>query len=159
MSEQRPSDLWTSLLAVVLGVSVAAGGFWYFTVYDTAQGKCQRGDLNACIVLEAQQPAPRARATATRTDIVPSNYNCYASVTGHDAVVGIYGQGSCSALQAALTVDGFDDWHVSSVPAGDQLVCSVSGVVWQVDVWDSGFGLYGTEACSTLQAAAASPGP
>lgn len=33
---------------------IAAGIAWYFLVYDTAEGKCNRGDLGACAVVAAE---------------------------------------------------------------------------------------------------------
>lgn len=36
---------------------VAAAGVWWFGIHDTAEGRCSRGDLGACIVLEAQRAA------------------------------------------------------------------------------------------------------
>ena len=51
------------LETVVLGLVAAAivGGlaFWYFGIYDTAKGKCQRGDLSACVVWRAEQEQGR----------------------------------------------------------------------------------------------------
>jgi 4-amino-4-deoxy-L-arabinose transferase-like glycosyltransferase len=35
-------------LLLAAAVLVAVG--WYFLVYDTAEGKCNRGDLGACVV-------------------------------------------------------------------------------------------------------------
>ena len=44
----------TVIAGLLIGGLVMAIGFWYFAVYDTAKGKCQRGDVNACIVWEQQ---------------------------------------------------------------------------------------------------------
>lgn len=52
MDYDRP--LRQIVLALLLGAAIL-GALWYFQVYDTAAGKCQRGDLNACMVWQAQQ--------------------------------------------------------------------------------------------------------
>ncbi len=61
MDEKKP--IWKLLLEhiaraisrVVLFIVVAAILLWWFTIYDTARGRCERGDLGACIVWESQQ--------------------------------------------------------------------------------------------------------
>ena len=48
------SDRILNLVAdVMVVVAVVAVLWWYLTVYDTAQGKCQRGDPAACVVWQA----------------------------------------------------------------------------------------------------------
>lgn len=42
------------LRGLLLAGAVAGGLAWYFLVYDTAEGKCNRGDLGACAVVAAQ---------------------------------------------------------------------------------------------------------
>jgi hypothetical protein len=68
-------SLWERLLDLLLGrdrllltrrfwqpvagaVVVVAVVLWYTQVWDTPKGKCERGDLGACIVWQAQQSAP-----------------------------------------------------------------------------------------------------
>jgi hypothetical protein len=43
------------------------GLIWYFGYYDTAAGKCNRGDISACIVVAAQQAAAQASAAASQS--------------------------------------------------------------------------------------------
>jgi len=43
-----------TVLFVAAAIVVGGALFWYFGVYDTAKGKCDRGDLNACFVWQAQ---------------------------------------------------------------------------------------------------------
>jgi len=38
-------------IAVAVVIIIGAGLIWYFAVYDTAQNKCDRGDLGACLVV------------------------------------------------------------------------------------------------------------
>jgi hypothetical protein len=51
-------------IAGAAGLAVVAGVIWYFAVYDTAQNKCDRGDLGACMVVAGQQAAAQASASA-----------------------------------------------------------------------------------------------
>jgi hypothetical protein len=39
-----------------IAVAVVVGGalFWYFAVYDSASGRCDRGDLGACMVVQGR---------------------------------------------------------------------------------------------------------
>lgn len=149
-------DWLFNMVAIMVGL-VILGGYWYLNVYDTAQGKCQRGDLGACLVWQAQHPTPAPPAPTERAAVgAPSNYSCYASVIDHNAVVGIYGDASCSQVQGRLFYVGFVA-GTTIVPYGDSLVCSVSGSGWAADVWDSGGADYGSQACSALHEMAAVP--
>ena len=38
--------------------AILYGLWWYVTVYDSAQGRCQRGDVGACVVVVANQLQP-----------------------------------------------------------------------------------------------------
>jgi len=50
-------DEYIFFFLAVAAVTLAV--VWYLNVYDTAQGKCQRGDPQACLIWQAQQaPAP-----------------------------------------------------------------------------------------------------
>ena len=41
---------------VVIGIGLLViGALWYLLVYETAEGKRHRGDLNACVVWQSQQ--------------------------------------------------------------------------------------------------------
>ena len=44
------------LAAFGMVLVVVIGAWWFFNVYDTAEGRCGRGDLGACIVPQGQQP-------------------------------------------------------------------------------------------------------
>ena len=45
------------VMVVLSAVGLIVGGalLWYFTIYDTAMGKCDRGDVGACVIWQAQQ--------------------------------------------------------------------------------------------------------
>ncbi len=51
---RQTDELATGLAIVFVMVAVVAVLLWYFNVYDTAAGKCHRGDLEACTVLQLQ---------------------------------------------------------------------------------------------------------
>ena len=61
-NSRRPA--WLFVVAVVAVVA----GAWYFGVYDTAAGKCNRGDLGACVVAEAQQQAQQSAAAESAAE-------------------------------------------------------------------------------------------
>lgn len=50
---------WRHLVFVLARLAIlvilVAGAWWWFGVYDTARGRCERGDLGACIVWDAQE--------------------------------------------------------------------------------------------------------
>ncbi len=56
-----------AVLITVAGAVLVLGLVWYFGVYDTAQGKCNRGDMGACLVLAAQQAQQSANAAASQS--------------------------------------------------------------------------------------------
>lgn len=45
-----------TVLVFAVAVVVGAALWWYFGVYDTAKGKCERGDMDACLVWQFQRP-------------------------------------------------------------------------------------------------------
>jgi hypothetical protein len=50
------SDKIVNIIAdVMVVVAVLAVLGWYFMIYDTAQGKCQRGDPGACVIWQASR--------------------------------------------------------------------------------------------------------
>lgn len=55
------------LALVLVGIAV-----FYFGVYDTAAGRCNRGDLSACVVAVAQQPQPLPAPTSTPAPQTPA---------------------------------------------------------------------------------------
>jgi hypothetical protein len=59
----RPSPLYWSLPVIAILVAIAA---WYFLVYDTAEGKCNRGDYGACLVVYAKHAAETAASASAQ---------------------------------------------------------------------------------------------
>jgi hypothetical protein len=55
VNRRGPSELRYGLGIFAVGAIALAIAWWYFAVYDTAQGKCNRGDLGACVVWQSQQ--------------------------------------------------------------------------------------------------------
>lgn len=56
----RGTGWWIGGVVLVLAVVAV----WYFAVYDTAEGKCNRGDLGACMVVLAKQSAAASASAA-----------------------------------------------------------------------------------------------
>jgi hypothetical protein len=147
-----------ALSAVIVLVVVASLGFWYFGIYDTAAGKCNRGDLGACLVYEAQHATPRPVVTfpvftaPTANVPGPQAFSYWLSVPGHDAMAGVDGEDTISEIKAALPA--FSSENTRVVPSNDRLICDVesSTELWKVQIWDSGGADYGTKACHALLA-------
>ena len=136
--------------AISMVLVLAIGGFWYSTIYNTPKGRCQRGDFYACLVWQAEAPQPVVRLSPQDAQPTPGYFDCYASVSDHDAVVGISTAVACDYVQQSLAPLGFNGSAVE-IPAHDHLVCSVVSSRWAAEVWDSGGALYGDEACATLR--------
>ena len=62
MSEPKRSSNGTASAIVLLVVVIGAIAAFYFGVYDTARGRCSRGDFGACAVIPIQAIAPRTPA-------------------------------------------------------------------------------------------------
>jgi signal peptidase I len=53
-------------IAFAAGVLLIGGLAWYFLIYDTASGRCHRGDLGACIVESLQTSQSPGSVQAVR---------------------------------------------------------------------------------------------
>src|SRR2546425_9497673 len=65
----RPSNTGPVVAVSVIVVVLVLGAIWYFGFYDTAAGKCNRGDVGACLVVAAQQAAVQASAEASQAAV------------------------------------------------------------------------------------------
>jgi len=131
------------VVAALVVVVVIGGLIWYFGFYDTATGRCSRGDLGACIVSEAQsQASASASAAAAQKCVVgpgDQSHNVRLVVSGSDAATS-----DCGILDA-------HGWANDYVPNVDSQVCSFTlsnGTT--VVVCDSGGQDYGPQACPVL---------
>jgi hypothetical protein len=61
-----PSKSNTTIIvaAAVIGLLLIVGLVWYFGYYDTSAGRCNRGDLGACLVYYAQSQASASAQAA-----------------------------------------------------------------------------------------------
>jgi hypothetical protein len=77
---------------------------------------------------------------------------CGLRLDGSNATV-IADASVCSDLRSALPSVGggiWDDYYQASLPSGDDLICEGVWSDADVQVWDSGFAIYGSEVCDGL---------
>jgi hypothetical protein len=146
--------------ALVLVVAIVAG-FWYFTVYDTAAGKCDRGDIQACAVVASRQtptPEPTTAPVALKSQSGGGAFvmlpNCQWSLPGHDAFVLGWTQdgGPCAEIGAYLPAEFKAQPSVTSTipPSNTEMdtQCTIAGPTWSATVVDViGAAGFGTDAC------------
>jgi hypothetical protein len=110
--------------AVLVGLLIA-GLVWYFAVYDTAQNKCSRGDVGACIVVGGQQAEAQASASAeaaanaAAAEASPSAAAAEASASAQQQQA----QASASAEASAAA-------QQAAVAAKEQATCGRVGGAW-----------------------------
>jgi hypothetical protein len=129
--------------AVVAAALVIGGLIWYFGFYDTAAGRCNRGDVGACLIYyaESQASASASAAAAQKCVVGPGDqsHNVRLVVSGSDTAAS-----DCGILEA-------HGWANDYVPSADSQVCSFTlsnGTT--VVVWDSGGQDYGQQDCHVL---------
>jgi hypothetical protein len=145
-------------LAVV--AALLTGGLWYASVYDTAVGKCDRGDPGACAVL-ASRWTPTPWPTTQVVPLVSQPGGAYVAaptcewwVPGHDAFVlgWIRAGATCADIGALLppTFTALPSVTSTLPPANAEMdqECSAYTREWGAVVVDviGGAG-YGTTAC------------
>src|SRR5260370_32528207 len=67
-STNRQSKAVSTSAIVFIGLLIVGGLVWYFGFYDTAAGRCNRGDLGACVVAVGQQAAQQAAVASASAD-------------------------------------------------------------------------------------------
>jgi len=154
------------LLLVVIGVLV-----WYFGYYDTAQGKCNRGDFGACLVVAGQQAAASASASAAAAS-ASASAQASADAAAQQAYQSTVDQ-LRSEMASGCTVvpkeDQYNDVRVTYIGPNKDVNCQnalktgqwiqasrVSGssiVCWNnaLVIEDTGGRLLGTQMCDQLQ--------
>jgi len=55
LTPEQSASRQRAALLILAAIGIAAVGWFYVAVWDTAQGKCRRGDIGACFVWEAQE--------------------------------------------------------------------------------------------------------
>lgn len=160
-----------ALLVVALAVAIAASVLWFVNVYDTAAGRCSRGDLGACTVIAAKQAAAQQAAEAQQqaayvqrqTDALaaePAREQlglCYVRLAGRDATIRLAGEGATATCQAfvGIVIAGESSWGTAAVPGASRIVCAlpyggIAGNELTLTVLDSGGAYYGGLACHEL---------
>jgi hypothetical protein len=160
----------------ILGALLVLGiGFWYFGIYDTAEGRCNRGDLGACFVLYAKQSAA-ASASAAAASV--SAALVAASIQQSEAAVAASAQASIAGMPISCTVGPGDGSHNVRIAVrsstAEQSICQqlvqsgwaastevdgatqVCQLPWSnadiITVTDTGGQLYGQQDCQSLRA-------
>lgn len=111
-------DTRAAAVGVVVLALVAAGLIWYFAVYDTAENKCQRGDLGACLVVAGQQQATQASASASAEAVQAS-----ASAEAAQASAAAAQQAQAAESAAASASASASAAAVAAVLAREQATC------------------------------------
>jgi hypothetical protein len=105
---QRNTLIAVGLLALLVGVA------WYLFVYNSASGRCNRGDLGACIVLSVQQAEQSASASAEQS--------------ANEAAASA--QASASAAIAASIAAEQQAAHQAAILQLEQATCAKVGGKW-----------------------------
>lgn len=137
---------------------------WFFAVYDSAEGRCNRGDLGACVVVFAKQSAAAsasaavasASAAAVAASVEASSFATSGCTVGpgdgsHDVRITVSDSASAKVQQSTCQQLIQSGWTVASDVPGATQVCQVvrqDGNTFTVT--DTGGQLYGGQDCTTL---------
>lgn len=156
-AQRRAPSVWPIYAALVLATLLGIAAFWYFTTYDTAAGKCERGDLGACTVLAAQQAqAASQRAAAERGPALAelsAAPECEWAVDGHDALA----VGTGAACSFPFGSDWVSIQGGSEAPASRFVVCTLTDYGSALQVLDTGGAAYGGDVCRRAKVAGWTP--
>ena len=161
-----PSKSNTTIIVgvAVIGLLLIVSLVWYFGYYDTSAGRCNRGDLGACLVYYAQSQASASAQAAA--DQASANAQAAAAAQSGFAANGCTvgpGDGShdvrltesdpvSSNNQAAWCEQLIQQgWAVAPLVAGATQVCQhVAQDGNTITVTDTGGQYYGGIACKQL---------
>ncbi len=151
------------VLITFAGVALVLGLVWYFAVYDTAEGRCNRGDLGACFVVYAKQSAAAsaaaaaasASAAAAAASAEASSFAENGCTIGpgdgsHDVRLTVSNPTSAVQRDACLGLLHLG-WEVAGDVPGASQVCEhvdQGGTTYTVN--DTGGQFYGQRACDQL---------
>lgn len=153
------------LLTLLVLAVVGAAGYWFVTVYDTAEAKCSRGDLGACTVVAAQQAQLQAEAEAqaaveeqNRVLDLASIEECRLYLPSNDAYVTIMGMSAKEACDNFIEQNRGDrsDWTTQTrsdamaLAQSNRLICREDYGYQIVSVYDSGGAIIGGAVCENL---------
>jgi hypothetical protein len=92
------STLSWGIPALLIALALLGIAVWYFGYYDTAAAKCSRGDLGACLVVEASQAASAAPALSAEAS---ASASIAASVAAAQAASAQASASAAASLAAA----------------------------------------------------------
>ncbi len=152
-----------AVFITVAGAVLVVGLVWYFAVYDTAEGRCNRGDLGACFVVYAKQSAAAsvaaaaasasaaAAAASVEASIFAEN-GCTVGPGDHSHDVRLTVSNPTSAVQRDACQGLLHlGWEVAGDVPGATQVCEhvdQGGTTYTVN--DTGGQYYGQRVCDQL---------
>jgi len=161
-----PSKSNTTIIVAVavIGLLLIVGLVWYFGYYDTSAGRCNRGDLGACLVYyaqsqasaSAQAAADQASANSQAAAAAQSGFAANGCTVGpadgsHDVRLTESDTASSSVQADTCSQLLQQGWAVAPVVAGATQVCQhVAQDGNTITVTDTGGQYYAGLACQTL---------
>ncbi len=144
--ETRPIVVGVIVL-VLIGVIAA---IWYFGFYDTAQGRCSRGDVGACVVYYATQSPSPAPPAATDAGSPAGTGECVVGPgdSSHNVRIEVSNPASTNVQTSDCQSLLQNGWTGGEVVGGSQQVCQFNAQDGTaITVWDTGGQYYGHYAC------------
>jgi type II secretory pathway pseudopilin PulG len=137
----------------VIGVLVVAGLIWYFGFYDTAAGRCNRGDFGACLIYYAQSQAlaSAAAASAAQSGFAADGCTVGPGDGSHDVRLTVSDSASPNVQADTCNQLIQQGWAVAPDVSGATQVCQhVAQDGNTITVTDTGGQIYGGTACQLL---------
>jgi len=144
---------WIVVALVTAAVLVVAGLIWYFGFYDTANGRCSRGDLGACLVsyAEASASASASSANAAQQSFAASGCTVGPGDGSHNVRLIVSDTASPNVQADTCNQLLLQGWAVAPDVTGATEVCQhVAQDGNTVTVTDTGGQYYGGLACQQL---------
>jgi hypothetical protein len=137
----------------LIGFLFIVGLVWYFGFYDTAAGRCNRGDLGACVVYYAQSQASAsaAAAEAQRSEFASNGCTVGPADGSHNVRLTVSDPASANVQQDTCNQLLQQGWAVAPLVADATQVCQhVAQDGNTITVTDTGGQYYGGLACRSL---------
>jgi hypothetical protein len=151
-----------AIAIVFVGLVFAGIAVYYFAVYDTAQGRCSRGELGACgVVLRVLPPEPAATVAGVDPGTAAGVGGCFLGIKDHDMVAIVSsaagtatGNEALCSIVSGMTAPLGGTWlQLDAMPAGLGVVCQRTNDAGDtVLVEDDGARAYGSALCGALPA-------
>ena len=139
--------------AAVIVVLLIIGFVWYFGYYDTSAGRCNRGDLGACLIYYAQSQASASAAVASAAQSGFAADGCTVGPGDGSHDVRLTESDTASSSVQADTCNQLlqQGWAVAPVVAGATQVCQhVAQDGNTITVTDTGGQYYAGLACKAF---------